>query len=102
MNELVSTVRSELIGEDGVGFRLPYCLGILLGYAADLVSKLTGKNLPVSSIRIKKFVSTTEFRDAKSSLGGFEAPFQLSDGVRRTLQSEFLSPNPNREIFYTE
>jgi nucleoside-diphosphate-sugar epimerase len=102
MNELVSLVRQTLKGKEGVGPRLPYWLGMILGYVADGVAKLTGKNLPVSSIRVKKFASSTEFQSAKNTLGGFEPPFQLADGIKRTLQSEFVAPDPSREIFYTE
>ena len=102
MNELVSQVRAKLKGREGVGPRLPYWLGLILGYTADLVSKISDKNLPVSSIRVKKFASSTEFKSAKASLENFEAPFPLSYGVERTLQSEFISPEPNREIFFTE
>ena len=102
MNELVSQVRAQLKGKDGVGTRLPYWLGLILGYTADLIAKISGKNLPVSSIRVKKFASSTEFKSAKGNLDKFIAPFSLSDGVQRTLQSEFISPDPNREIFFTE
>ena len=102
MNELVSLIRDKLKGKEGVGPRLPYGLGLVLGYVADLVAKLTGKNLPVSSIRIKKFASSTDFKSAKASLDNFQPPFLLSDGVERTLQSEFISPDPTREIFFTE
>ena len=102
MNELVSQVRAQLKGKDGVGTRLPYWLGLILGYTADLIAKISGKNLPVSSIRVKKFSSSTEFMSAKSDLDNFTAPFLLIDGVQRTLYSEFISPDPNREIFYTE
>ena len=102
MNELVSQVRAKLKGRNNVGLRLPYWLGIILGEIADIVSALTGKNLPVSSIRVKKFASSTEFRSAKNALEHFEPPFKLSEGIERTLQSEFISPDPTREIFYTE
>ena len=102
MNEFVSQVRAKMKGECGVGPRVPYWLGLILGYVMDLGSKLTGKSLPVSSIRVKKFASSTEFKSAKASLDNFQAPFLLSHGVERTLQSEFIDPDPNREIFYTE
>lgn len=102
MNELVSQVRAKLKGKDGVGLRLPYWLGIILGYTADFLAKLSGKNLPVSSIRVKKFISSTEFKSAKANLDNFRAPFLLSEGVARTLQSEFISPDDSREVFYTE
>ena len=33
MNELVSQVRSESKGKNGVGLRLPYWFGLLIGFA---------------------------------------------------------------------
>ena len=102
MNELVSLVRYKLKGREGVGPRLPYWLGLFFGYVADLVTKLSGKNLPVSSIRVKKFASSTEFRSSKRDLDQFIEPFQLTDGLQRTLESEFISPDSGREIFFTE
>ena len=102
MNELVGLVRRKLLNRNGVGIRLPYWFGVLVGYIADGFSKLTGRNFPVSSIRIKKFTSSTEFASSKNKLSGFEAPFSLSEGINNTLHSEFVAPDPNREIFYTE
>ena len=74
----------------------------MLGYTADLIARISGKNLPVSSIRVKKFVSSTEFKSAKADLENFHAPFSLYHGLERTLESEFISPVPNLEIFFTE
>ena len=102
MNDLVSQVRAKLKGKTGVGMRLPYWVGLILGYTADLLGKLSGKDLAISSIRVKKFASSTEFKSAKATLGNFQAPFLLSNGLERTLQSEFISPDLNQEIFYTE
>ena len=72
------------------GFRLPYWLGMGLGYLADIISIISGQNLPVSSISVKKFISSTEFRSAKSELEEFIPPFHLSAGIDRTLESEFI------------
>lgn len=102
MNELVSHVRQTLLNKEGVGLRLPHWIGMVLGYAADGLAYVTGKSFPVSSIRVKKFVSSTEFRSAKNELDGFQPTFSLEDGIRRTLRSEFIAPDPIREIFYTE
>ncbi len=102
MNELVSQVRAKLKNKDGVGIRLPYWLGLFLGYTADVISFLTVNKLSVSSIRVKKFASSTEFRSAKHNLANFVAPFGVIDCVQRTLESEFVLQEPNREIFYTE
>ena len=102
MNQLVEKVREKLLSKRGVGFRLPLFLGIMLGYIADLISFITQRNLLISSIRIKKFVLSTEFSSSKNDLENFCAPYKLTEGIERTLYSEFLSPNPEREIFYTE
>lgn len=102
MNTLVSEVRVTLTGSGGVGPRLPYAAGLAIGHVADLVGRLTGRNLPLSAIRVKKFCGTTSFASAKGRLGGFVPPFSLGEGLRRTLEAEFLSPDPDREIFFTE
>ena len=102
MNQLVGQVRQTLYGKSNTGVRIPYWLGKMMGYVADLISRATGKNLPISSIRVKKFVSPTEFKSAKNKLGGFEAPVELSDGLRTTIENEFVNPGNINEIFYTE
>jgi len=102
MNTLVQQVRLQLTGRDGVGLRLPYWLGMVVGYMADGWAKLSGQRLPVSAIRIKKFCSTTAFSSSKSNLDGFTPPYRLEDAIKRTVDSEFINPDPDREIFYTE
>lgn len=102
MNELVTQVRTVLKKGSNVGIRCPLWLGMLLGYLADGVAKLTGKKLPVSSIRVRKFVSSTEFKTSKNELKGFEPPYKLSEGIERTLNSEFIAQDKQKEIFYTE
>jgi GlcNAc-P-P-Und epimerase len=102
MNELVSLVRFKLKGRNNVGLRLPFFVGMFLGHFADFISYLTSKNLPISAIRVKKFSASTEFRSAKNSLAEFKTPLCLYTGVQNTLESEFISPDPEREIFYTE
>ena len=102
MNELVLLVQAKLVNKNGVGIRLPYWFGILIGYTFDAISYLCRRNLPISSIRVKKFTSSTEFKSAKWRLEGFIAPFTLTEGLQRTLDSEFVNPDKNREIFYTE
>ncbi len=102
MNEFVSLIRSQLKGKNGVGLRLPYWFGVFLGHAADIVSLISQKKLPLSSIRIKKFTSSTEFVGNSKNLDGFAPPFELRDAIEKTLNNEFLSPDQDREIFYTE
>jgi len=61
MNTLVGTVNSKLGKSGSTKIRLPYALGLAAGYGFDLLARLTGKNFPISSIRIKKFCATTQF-----------------------------------------
>lgn len=101
MNELVSLVRGKLRGSPSVGLRIPKFIGLLAGYTADVLAKL-GVKFPISSIRVKKFCASSEFSSAKADLDCFEAPFTLREGLDRTLEAEFITPDPDRQIFYTE
>jgi GlcNAc-P-P-Und epimerase len=58
--------------------------------------------LPLSSIRVKKFCSSTALGSAKEELDGSTPPFALQEGIDRTLKSEFISPDPKREVFFAE
>ena len=101
MNTLVSEARKTLFGKNNVGLRLPAFLGMTIGYFADLVAKVTGKSLPVSSIRVKKFMGTTQFSSSISETG-FVPPVSLQDGLARTLRYEFLENNSEKRTFDTE
>lgn len=101
METLVSEARRTLFGKNNVGLRLPAFLGLTLGYLADFVAKVTGKNLPVSAIRVKKFMGTTQFSSSISETG-FVPPVNLEEGLARTLRYEFLEDNSDKQTFETE
>lgn len=65
MNQLLVHV-SEVLSKHIPSTHYPYWLGIMGGYCFDLLAKLTGKKLTVSSVPVKKFCTTTQF-DAKRS-----------------------------------
>lgn len=69
--------------------RIPYSLGLLAGYCFDLLAKITGKNFPISSIRVKKFCSRTQFKSNNIADTGFEPPVTLAKGIENTVQFEF-------------
>lgn len=100
MNELVSLVRGTLSGKADVGMRFPELVGYALGGVADLVARASGKSLPLSRQRVRKFVSDTSFVMSKTH--GFTPRVALSDAINTTLSAEFLSPDPSRQIFETE
>lgn len=101
MDTLVSEARKILFGKKNVGLRLPASLGMVIGYFADFVSKISGKTLPVSSIRVKKFMGTTQFTSSVSKTG-FVAPVSLEEGLAQTLRYEFLEDNLDKRTFETE
>ena len=101
MNVLVSIARKTLFGKDNVGLRLTAFLGMAIGYIADVVAKVIGKPLPVSSIRVKKFMSTTQFTSSVNDTG-FVPPVSLEEGLVRTLRYEFLEDNSSKRTFDTE
>jgi GlcNAc-P-P-Und epimerase len=102
MNTLVGTVRKTLHGRNGAPLRLPHLAGICLGAACDVASKVTKRPLPLSLIRVRKFVATTQFSSAAHDLAGFTAPVALDRAISRTLEYEFLDPPDDIEVFYTE
>jgi GlcNAc-P-P-Und epimerase len=101
MNTLISRTRKTLFGKNNVGLRLPGFVGLSLGYLADLVAVMIRKPLPVSSIRVKKFMGTTQF-SSSVSYTGFVAPVSLEEGLARTLRYEFMEDNSDKRTFETE
>ncbi len=101
MNNLVSLARKTLFGKYNVGIRLPAFLGVAIGYIADLVATVIRKNLPVSSIRVKKFLGTTQFSSSIAETG-FEPPVELGDALVKTLRYEFIEDNSDKPTYETE
>jgi nucleoside-diphosphate-sugar epimerase len=83
--------------------RIPVWLGFLGGYGFDFLAFITRKKLAVSSVRVKKFVATTQFDASKVHSSGFKAPYTLEEGLDRTLNYEFVQErSDDEEVFYTE
>lgn len=88
MNELVRTVLAGL-GRESAVRHLPYPLALALGAAADAVSLLTRRNLPLSRVRVRKFAASTQFSAARALAAGFSPPLSLRDALARTVKQEF-------------
>lgn len=101
MNDLVSVVEKSL-NKKIPNIHFPYWLGMLGGYGFDILSKITGKKLAISSVRIKKFCATTRFDATKAHSCGFKAPYTLEEGLQRTLHYEFIDKNKDEIIFRSE
>jgi GlcNAc-P-P-Und epimerase len=99
MNELVSQVELSL-SKKLPTLRLPYWMGMLGGFGFDILSFLTKKKFAVSSVRVRKFCATTQFDAEKVHKSGFVAPYNLSEGLDRTLQYEFIKKHDNNRVLF--
>ncbi|KHN91155.1 UDP-N-acetylglucosamine 4-epimerase [Pectobacterium actinidiae] len=89
MNELTGII-SKALGKKENNVKVPYAVGMLGGYIFDFLSKMTGREFPVSSIRIKKFCARTQFKSDTISHLDFVAPVPLAEGISKTVRNEFL------------
>lgn len=89
MNALVTLIRERMNRGQGVGHRLPLWAATLAGACADLVANATGKNLPISTVRVRKFIANTEVDARRVSGSGFKRRVELRDGLLATLDAEF-------------
>ncbi len=100
MNELVSIIE-EKMKLNIPKIKIPYWLGITAGFCFDIFSKLTGRKLSASSIRIKKFCATTQFEASKVQ-SIFKPPYTLEEGLKKTLEHEFINKQEDDILFFTE
>lgn len=101
MNELVSLV-GKVLNKQIPSVHFPYPIGMMGGYAFDLLAKITRRKLPISSVRVKKFCATTQFDSSKMLSTGYIPPFTLDDGLSRTLEFEFVHPRNDEVVFKSE
>jgi GlcNAc-P-P-Und epimerase len=101
MNELVSLV-SRVLNKHIPHTHFPKWIGMTGGVFFDLLAKVTGKKMTVSSVRVKKFCATTQFDATKAHSSGFIAPYTLQEGLERTLQYEFSDQIKDTITFESE
>ena len=101
MNDLVALV-SDVLKKRIPATHFPYWMGMIGGYCFDVLAKITGRKLAVSSVRVKKFCATTQFDSSKALSSGFVPPYTLKEGLARTLEFEFVHPKPDQIEFKSE
>ena len=100
MNELSATIQKKM-NIKIPKYKIPYWIGILVGYGFDFLSLITGKKTSISSVRVKKFCATTQFNSSKAHKV-FNAPFSLKQGLDKTLEHEFINTKEDEVLFYSE
>ena len=91
MGELVDIV-TETVGRGPMaGVRVPYAVGFLGGLLCDVASAVTGRKLPVSAIRVRKFCSSTTFSAHKLEATGFRPSIGLREALVATIRHELAA-----------
>jgi len=77
----------ESLGKGSKPITVPLWLGLLAGVPFDVVIKLTGKNLPISTARIKKlFTMQTKYEADKVLATGYAPKVPLKEGIDRMVK----------------
>lgn len=101
MNDFITLVKKCLGQEGGIGLRVPYLVGIIIGYGFDFLAMITRKKFPISSIRVKKFCTDSIYSSSVSKLG-FVPPHDLGEALAETIRYEFLEYHQDEAIYYSE
>lgn len=86
--QLSSREIGEIIAETlnkKIRITVPKSLGIMMGIPFDALIKVTGKNLPISSARIKKLGTQTYHSAQKIFSEGFRPEFTTEEGIKKMV-----------------
>jgi GlcNAc-P-P-Und epimerase len=89
MNGLVA-LANQTLGR-GRAIRVPYGLALAAGAACDWLSQLTGQQLPISRVRVKKYAANTRFAADRVASTGFKPRHPLQDALVATIRNEFAN-----------
>lgn len=101
MNQLIGHVNKLLGRSSEIKFRLPYFVGLTIGKFFDLVAKVSGRQFPISSIRVKKFCANSVYESAVDKTG-FTRPVGLIESIERTVRYEFLEDHNEEPVYFSE
>jgi nucleoside-diphosphate-sugar epimerase len=80
--QLLSVIYRAL-GREPPGFYLPLRLALALTLPFDLMIRISGRNLPISTARIRKMSAETRFESDKILQAGFRPKMTLIEGIER-------------------
>ncbi|MFP4643760.1 MAG: NAD-dependent epimerase/dehydratase family protein [Spirochaetales bacterium] len=82
--EMVGVIRGEL-GRRGPALRLPLGLVDAPARLLDVVGNAIGKDFPITSARIRKFCTSTNFDSSAIRAAGFTPRYSSVDALKRTV-----------------
>lgn len=74
------------LGRREPGLHIPLELACAAAFPFDAVIKVTGKNLPISSARIRKMCTQTKFEADKIKEAGYKPRVSLRDGIDKMVK----------------
>lgn len=80
----ISNVIAESLNKK-IRLSVPKTLGVMMGLPFDILIKLTGKNLPISSARIKKLGTATHHSAKKVFSEGFQPRYSTIEGLKKMV-----------------
>ena len=80
----ISNVIAETLNKK-IRLSVPKTLGVMMGLPFDIIIKLTGKNLPISSARIKKLGTATHHSAKKVFSEGFQPRYSTTEGLKKMV-----------------
>jgi nucleoside-diphosphate-sugar epimerase len=90
MSELVRFVRAALKQDTRPYLTVPFWIAHVGGRVFDMLALLTGRDWAISSLRVKKFCTTTQFAADRLSELPFVPPVALPEALERTIMFEFV------------
>jgi GlcNAc-P-P-Und epimerase len=68
---------------------IPYIIGLMGGYMCDVVARISGKQLPISAVRVQKFCADTTCHADKYRQSGFTPSYSIEAGLKNMIDSDF-------------
>lgn len=80
----ISNIIAEALNKK-IRLSVPKTLGVMMGLPFDIIIKLTGKNLPISSARIKKLATSTHHSAKRVFSEGFLPRYSTIEGLKKMV-----------------
>ena len=81
----ITRIIFDALGKRPPRLKIPLSLALLIGQPFDWAIRLTGKNLPISTARIKKFCTSTHHKADKILKEGFRPQFTIEEGLHKMV-----------------
>jgi GlcNAc-P-P-Und epimerase len=82
------TLVQQTLGINGT-VRVPYAVGLVAGIGFDLAARLTGRQFPISAVRVRKYAANTQFAAERALSSGFRPTHTLEAALIETIRHEF-------------